>query len=594
MTDQTLAEVLSEYDRAPTKPLTERAVEHAIKTLRSPNDKSDPTFEWRAEITAFQFSDRELGNNSPWDTHFTPESWWRNNDGSLGGMPDITSINEAMLNYWSQRAAITKHPVLRARYSGLAWDLSRVVIKKSGNPDMARVRIDAVVETATTNAHGEPLNVYQMLAHALSIALKLNDQPRIDRVRDALIEHEHRVAEDSLPGLWGYAFDLLFTNKKVTLTPQQQKRIIEDLENRLQRISDPDTPATLHPWAAEAAAQRLADHYRRAEQPKEARRVLLKVGRAFGHLAEQADPMVGQAWLRQVHDLYRNFGLNDEASELRKRIRELGPAAQERMVPHTSTVEIKHEEKDRYVDGMLEGGLEDARKRFILHNIPTREDIEQQLQELAQEAPIAFLMMRTIVDYKGRPVAHVGSLEDDLDGHVVLQITQDIGFHGIWVRWVIEAMIERYGLDAAKVLHWTSESPLFDPDKLAILERGLRAYFEGDAMLALHFLVPQVEDAVRTLLEMAGGDVYKPNRLGGMDLRQFDDILRDDIVVQNLTPDVADYFRVLYTDRRGWNLRNNLCHGMMPTDTLGMQLADRVLHTIMLLSVLRATEKAAV
>jgi hypothetical protein len=48
---------------------------------------------------------------------------------------------------------------------------------------------------------------------------------------------------------------------------------------------------------------------------------------AFDAAAKKAKPIVAQSLLQQLHGLYRNFGLSDEASKVRKRIRELGAAA---------------------------------------------------------------------------------------------------------------------------------------------------------------------------------------------------------------------------------------------------------------------------
>src|SRR4051812_34614862 len=39
------------------------------------------------------------------------------------------------------------HPILRARYADLAWDMSRAIAEASPNPEMARVAIDAYIES---------------------------------------------------------------------------------------------------------------------------------------------------------------------------------------------------------------------------------------------------------------------------------------------------------------------------------------------------------------------------------------------------------------------------------------------------------------
>ena len=37
-------------------------------------------------------------------------------------------------------------------------------------------------------------------------------------------------------------------------------------------------------------------------------------------------------------------------------------------------------------------------------------------------------------------------------------------------------------------------------------------------------------------------------------LRTLDDLLREEAVLKSLGPNVVHYFRVLFTDQRGWNI----------------------------------------
>ncbi|MCI0365519.1 MAG: DUF4209 domain-containing protein [Phycisphaerales bacterium] len=548
-------------------------------------------FEVRAEQMAFNFSERKATGPNDRPTHFGPMMSWRNEDGSTVESPSIKAITPEHLQYWSDRAIAAKHPVLRARYAGLIWDLTNAATGRSPDVAFARVYIDAVIAIATKRLHRYTTEMFRKIEHALAVAISISDADRIERVRDALIQLEGAVAEDDKPGLWGQVFDLLLENKKVSLSADAKDRIIQDMEDRLERLSNPSTGSSVNPWASEAAAQRLARRHQALNEQADVRRVLLKVGRAFDHLVQQADPMLAQAWLQQVHDLYRHFGLNEDTEDLRKRIRALGPAARDRLVPHEIETEISKEEMDGYVNGMLEGGIEQSLKRFVVRYIPRRSETKAELARLSNETALAFLMPIQLVDHKGRPIANVGSLDADLDGHVVMHTSQRIGFVAVFLRRLIEEMISRYNITVETVMSWLDESPLFPRYKRPLLERGLEAYLDRDALVALHLLVPQVEDAVRELLEFSGGDVYRPNRLGGMDLRTFDDLLRDESIQGIMPQDVPEYFRILYTDRRGINLRNNLCHGALQPESINMGLADRVFHTIVLLAQFRAKKQ---
>lgn len=586
-----VAKILDRFDTS-TEPFGEDDVDAALRSLKpEDDDRWEPPAEYIAERIAFSFDERSPDDDEDGQPWFMPMMSGRRDDGTHWEWPSLQDVTLEMLEYWRQRSAEAKHPVLRARYAGLVWELRQTVLGATAQVEMAQKWVDAVLEVVTTQCHEHDVEVCGKLGQVLAVAIATGDEPRVERVRDAIIGFVETAGSDDKPGIWILPFDLLYSNKRAKLKEGQRGKIIADLEGRLDRLSDPDLAGSaIDPWGSEAAAQRLAVHYRKENSTDDVRRVLLKVERAFEHLAKNADAMVAHAWLEQVERLYRRFNLSSEAGAVRRRLRKLGQAAHDSLIHHRHQLEIKKEDLEAYSNSILEGDLERAIGRFVAALVPRREQTEQQLKQLASEATLLFLVSRKILDANGRPVASLGSLEADMDGHVAAQTAQNIGIMSPWVRYTIEELIERLGVDSQFMIARIDLCPLFDQSKTEILRRGLDAYFAGDAMGALHFLVPQIEDAVRSLVEIAGGDVYRPNRQGGMDLRPLDDLLRNPVVSRIFTTDVADYLRVMYTDRRGINLRNELCHGTLASDAFAIGLADRVFHTVLMLSQVRRKE----
>ena len=54
------------------------------------------------------------------------------------------------------------------------------------------------------------------------------------------------------------------------------------------------------------------------------------------------------------------------------------------------------------------------------------------------------------------------------------------------------------------------------------------------------------------------------------------------------------YLKILFTDNRGWNLRNDVCHGMIEPELFTKQSADRVLHALLSLGLVRYKEEQKV
>ncbi|MBE3065783.1 MAG: DUF4209 domain-containing protein [Spirochaetes bacterium] len=458
------------------------------------------------------------------------------------------------------------------------------------------MRIDNVIEAVGSGSHSYETDAIKQLEHALHLSVSISDAARIERVRDAILAYGDKVAEDDEPGLWCFVYDLLWNQKKVPLTEAQKTKIIGDFEGRLERVSDTSGDRPLDPWAAEAAAIRLAKHYRTEGRSEEVKRVLLKYGAAYEKMAEPAAAMLAQAWLENVYQVYRDFGLKEDAERLLRRIRDLGPKALDDLKPISVEMEITNKEMADFVQEMTEGDLETVLGRIAVHYLPRRDQVEKQIKDLAATAPLSFLCQAKVVDHKGRPTATVGSLEHDLEGRVIMQMAQNMQFVAVSLRQVMIALVNNFSITHERLTEYVCRTPLFDEDSKAILGRGIKAYLEGDSLVAIHVLMPQIENAIRNLVEYIGGTVLKPNRVGGMDLKTFDELLRDEqlsAVFGVAGDDVLLYLRVLFTDRRGVNLRNRVFHGIAPASTFNLAFADRVVHSLLILAQVRKKEEPA-
>lgn len=187
-------------------------------------------------------------------------------------------------------------------------------------------------------------------------------------------------------------------------------------------------------------------------------------------------------------------------------------------------------------------------------------------------------------------IATIGSLEDDIEGHIVRQVSQNLTFSSLFLKLILDEAGKNLGLNTKSIMDFISKSPVINSERLPIIEKGVSSYFSQDYIVAIHLLIPQIEEAIRNLIEISGGNVLRPKN-GGYQLRTFDDLLRDEIIEASLGEDLAIYFRILFTDQRGWNLRNEVCHGIANPNKFDIQTADRLLHGLLTLGLLRKSEQ---
>lgn len=135
-------------------------------------------------------------------------------------------------------------------------------------------------------------------------------------------------------------------------------------------------------------------------------------------------------------------------------------------------------------------------------------------------------------------------------------------------------------------------SPVFPEETKPIIKTGLKAFFEKNYVVAIHLLIPQIENSLRNLSQLIGSPIYKPHRQGGLLLKNFEELIRDEKIKEILGEDIVLYLRVLFTDQRGWNVRNIVCHGMAPLSAFDQPVADRIFHTLLLLSLIQKQESS--
>jgi hypothetical protein len=581
-----LMEALATFDQE-TKPISERDVAKAIRLIGESRGSSESPMQFVAEAMAFDFCEDYRDQDTGWGTYYGPMFVFNNRDGTVTEAPSVKKITEEIINYWVERAKTAKHPILRARYADLVWDFQKLVTKQPPHYSMAQIVIDSTVEVAQRNCHSQKVNVKKRLERALSLAIALNDDDRVQKVADATIAYEDAVTDDLKPGLWGFAYDLLSDNEKVKLSAAQRQKLVGDLEGHLQRASDASNNREVDPWAVESAALRLAKHYRKTGSKEDIKRVILAVRDAFVQASSKASALQASAWLQRVHATLKEFGLSDEADKISIQLREVGKKAQSELKSFSYTMEVPKEKVEKYIATLTAGELEDALTRITAHYIPQKSEVEKQLKELASKAPVAFLIPMELQDDAGRPLAKVGSLEEDLPGQTVKQMSQNLAIEAVFLRHVLESLVKKYPAFANQCVNYLFRSPIFKEDRRQIIQQGIEEYSKGNHMEAVHLLIPQIENAIRVLVETAGGSVLKPVRGGGFHLKVLDDLLREPLLTQVFGEDTIFYFSTVLVDQRGWNLRNCVCHGLCDASDFGPRMSDRIIHILLCLALVR-------
>jgi tetratricopeptide (TPR) repeat protein len=586
---QALNAVLSSFDTRADL-FDEHSVAHAVGGLAGP----ESSIAFQAEGIAFGVAEASFHSSlGKGTTYYGPLHVRPADDGSGRPVefPNLERVTPNILAYWQKRAAAAQHPVLKIRYADLLWDFSPPVLGAPAPAEVAWTLIDATLALLARDLPERPSSLIAKAKRALTVALALGDRPRVARLAAAVIDLEDRIAEDLLPGLWGFSFEMLVENPRVGLAPAQEAKVIGELEDRLRRVSTEGSPS-FDVFATERAVERLLRYYHRTRSGR-VDDALDRYEHALRVATRAAEPLSAAAWLAKAEQVLRQEGKLERAKALGAKAREYTAKARAAMERGGAAARPEPGAVEAHLDSFTSGSLEQGLSRIALEFLPRKDRAARAVQELAQADPVQGLARHQILDRRGMPLASVGPLRRDEPGHVVRRIAAQIHHDSPFLTWAFDRAWERYPqAGTGLVQEFVLRSPVFQGDGAKLVELGLRAYFEARWVECLCVLIPAIEGCVRRHVELLGGPVYRSREGGGYRLRALEELLRDPLLEAFWgSDDIPLYLQILFTDARGWDLQQELAHGELAAGRFTRQAADRVLHSLLLLShVGRASE----
>jgi lysyl-tRNA synthetase class 1 len=580
-----IEQVIAGFDRS-DKPLDEHVVKQALKAARETltNPSEDENLGAWAEILAFALVSTRH-HSGPWKTYFGPMSSWVQDDGTTVYSPGIDGTDAQVFDHWTQRARTITHPVLKARYADLAWDMSRAIAKRNPDPAMARIAIDAYLASLASNLGGDVHHRFEAALRALDLAVMISDIPRIDLARTALLGL-HRDALGAGRGLWWIAVDRLLDDKRAGVTDAERDQLVADLEAIVALRSNTADPKLFDPHTTEDAARRLIKFYTARKRGTDARRLHERVGKTSEHFASLASPMLASSVLQTAVNAYRDAGMADESRRVRVAMEEKIAASRGEMKSFSFESTISRDDMEQFLRSVVVEDLGGMFVRIASEFLQRRSALKKQVDELLEKAPLMAMITQTVMA-DDHVAAKIGSVMDDPIGRLVQEAAQGISLSDVWLVTALASAIEIHSVRPGHFVSWTARSGLFED--LTLLAEGVTAWYAQDYVKALHVLVPQIEVALRNLAAKLGKPTTKahPAIPGASVAINMGDMLHAPAIIDALGPDTTLHLQTLYTDPRGFNLRNDLAHGLLAADRMSLTVASRVLHTLLVLGIWR-------
>lgn len=587
---------LEELDKE-KKPLGSFRGEHdiakAIKDILAKDTNYKPTIEDIAEQMAFDFMAEYPNDNSGWGTYHGPMFILPNQQGQMVEYPSIKRVNEEILNYWAERAKESQNSILSSRYADLVVDFSPKVINKSADIGLFQIVIDSNIVICEKSL-ADPLDCKTKIKRALVLAVQINNQEKIRKVKQTIINLEKNVATDDKPGLWGFAFRWLILDfgKKIKLDEKEKSALIQEIENRLKRIGK-------DAWLAENAVSLLAEYYANEKDEDNLMRVLDILEKSLktnGRI--NSDALLKVHAYEQIHEIYRKYASRfaeaEKASKkLSQEIGQLNLDWDKTLKEIFVETKIRQEDIDNFLK-MIFGEskndeLEMVMAKIAVNHLPKKEAVKKQLKDVSSKHPLQFLCTKQIISDDGVPIAKLSTLEEDPKNHFLSYALQYIQFGSFFLSLTIDELKKRFSKQ--KMIEYFNKSMLFENENKDYLKRAISAYWDNDYLVSSHLFNPLIESAIRELVKNCGGIILKPNNIGGYDRVSLQSLLNNDEIFNNVFSksghNILFYFRLVLTEKLGMNLRNDFAHGFGKKKFFGRDASDRLFHILVWLSVVR-------
>jgi len=274
---------------------------------------------------------------------------------------------------------------------------------------------------------------------------------------------------------------------------------------------------------------------------------------------------------RGVAMLQKAGAAEERINELAARLREYQEKSLDELKPlgtKFDATEMVNEARAAVADK----NLQDAIAAFVeLPHLPKREATRREVLKRAKRFVFSHLFGEVHLNREGAAIAGRGSVsgdEGEETDNVLALMYQDVvqGF-SIQAQTTIEPAWRQiqdehyiHEQDMSVIVH---QSWFVPPEREGVFARGLTAGFNGDLLTAIHLLVPQIEPAIRWQLRRRGVNTVKLNRDGYQEERDLNQLLAMSETKKFLSDRVHFALTAILTSRFGYNLRNNLAHGLI-------------------------------
>lgn len=323
------------------------------------------------------------------------------------------------------------------------------------------------------------------------------------------------------------------------------------------------------------------------------KQVLLEIGQAFEDEAEYQGGREEKSYLVKAHFLecavnhYVNIGAREKVYELKVKIKETYKLTKDEVKEHKYDLDIPNIEEieaeaEKFILDDINSSFEVFSRIGIDRFIPKKEEIINTAKEIQVNSLMNLVGISKISN--DRKVFDANS-EDEREKYFLfeqyniwLQLMFSIMYDRIWIK------LEQQGLSCKMVVDRITGWECMSEIDANIIKVGIERYFNEDFISAIHILVPKFESCFREFFSWGGYPTTSIKKSATQHEQTFNEFLENDFVKNNIDSDTLFLIKYVMVDNLGYNLRNDIAHGLAGADKFSRNIANIVLFLYFILT----------
>ncbi len=495
--------------------------------------------------------------------------------GRRSAMPDDFTQEELM--FFEEILNDVKEPWLKARLADLLW-----LLRKPKNPEHAKAAIDSYVSQPIDDETWHR-DINDCWERAARLCMQIRDFDRLSAIKRQLFSAFcSEYPRSKFMTLW--IADLL-DNLKIDTDFR------EDIAASLNgKAKDLQGDGDFH--SARSYFELASKKYQQCDDENGWLESLIAIAECFELEADSRSSgsnMVANSFYENAIQAYRriptkhraSYGVEEKIVSIRDKVVVSGKASLDEMgMVKTPGIDISDMAKQSIEHVSGKRSLEEALMYFTgLFSGPKYKDLSESAKKIMQKSLFGSLFGSSHMSSDGRviaktPAMNLGAGEDDPANQAALhrQIQQQLS---IEIQLVVEGQI----LPALRQLQMEHRftkkllvaachhSPIVPHSREQLLGYALWLGFEYEFGAAIHLLCPQVEHVVRSQLKEAGAHTSNIDREGIENENGLSTLMEMEEALTLFGEDLTFEIKSVFTDALGFNLRNEVAHGLLDDNT---------------------------